>query len=103
MKIIKELSEYIEEEIGDACKYAKAALKVKESDKALADVFYALSIEEVKHMNMLHDEVVKLIGNYRKEHGDPPAAMLAVYEYLHEKHIEDMQKVKNYQVMYNER
>lgn len=103
MKIIKELSEYIEEEIADSCKYAKAALKVKEENKTLADLFYTLSLEETKHMNLLHDEVVKLIEQYRKEKGEPPAAMMAVYNYLHEKHIEDMQKVKVYQSMYNER
>ena len=53
-------------------------------------------------MSILHDEVVKIIEEYRKEHGEPPAAMLAVYDYLHKKHIEDAQKAKTYQTMYRE-
>ena len=103
MKIIKQLSEYIEEEIADACKYAKQALKCKENNKSLADTYYSLSLEELKHMNMLHEQVVKIIEDYKKEHEDPPAAMMAVYEYLHDKHIENVQKVKTYQQMYIEK
>ena len=100
MKKIKELSEYIEEEISDSCKYAKAALEVKDTDRQLADVFYTLSLEEMKHMQMLHNEVARIIEQYRKEHGEPPASMLAVYDYLHEKQIEHANEAKNYQSMY---
>lgn len=62
-----------------------------------------LSAEEMKHMQMLHNQVVKIIENYRKEKGEPPAAMLAVYDYLHEKFIEDAKEVKMMQQMYMEK
>lgn len=61
-----------------------------------------LSAEEMKHMQMLHNQVVKLIENYRKEKGEPPTSMLAVYDYLHEKFIEEAKEVKMMQQMYME-
>ena len=62
-----------------------------------------ISIEEMKHMQMLHNQVVKIIENYRKTEGEPPASMLAVYDYLHEKFIEEAKEVKMLQQMYMEK
>lgn len=84
MKLIEKLSEMIDEEIEDAGKYAKCALKYKEENPALSKTFYDLSTDEMRHMTLLHDEVARIIAQYRKENGEPPTAMLAVYDYLHE-------------------
>ena len=103
MKIIELLSEHIEDEIKDAQTYAKMALEYKAEYPSLAETFYSLSVDEMGHMNSLHEEVVKLINAYRKEHGEPPAAMLAVYNYLHERQIEQAKEAKTYQQMYKEK
>ena len=100
MKLIEKLSAMVDEEIEDATKYAKCAIKYKDERPALAKTFYDLSGEEMRHMTMLHAEVEAVIQKYRQEHGEPPTAMLAVYDYLHGKQIEKAKEVKDYQAMY---
>ena len=103
MKIIKCLNEFIEEEIGDSEKYIKKALEIKEEFPEVAEVLNVLSGEEMKHMQLLHNQVVKLIENYRKTKGEPPEPMLAVYNYLHEKAIDEVKEIKILQQMYLEK
>ena len=101
MKLIAKLSDMIEDEIEDADKYIRCALNHKEDHPALASTFYQISTEELRHMNLLHDQVVSLINEYRKEHGDPPKEMQAIYDYLHEKHINRVNDIKVLQASYN--
>lgn len=100
MLIIKKLSGMIKEEIGDAEKYARCALNHKETDKALADTFFTLANEELKHMEMLHTQVVRIIDDYRKTKGNPPEGMQAIYDYVHEEQIEAVKEVKVLLSMY---
>ena len=100
MELIKKLFEMIEEEIEGAEEYAKCALKYKESNQELAQTFYTMSAEEMQHVDKLHKQVVRIIEMYRKEHGDPPAAMQAVYDYVHERQIERANKVTMMQAQF---
>lgn len=102
MKIIKDLSEMIEDEIECAECYIKKAIDLKNEDKELAEKLYELSVEKMKHMQLLHTQVVRIITTYQKEKGDPPPAMQAVYDYLHKRHIDKAQTVKSYQALYKE-
>ena len=54
-------------------------------------------------MQMLHGQVVKIIDAYRKTNGEPPEKMLAIYDYLHEKAIDETKEVKILQQMYIEK
>ena len=100
MEIIKKISERIEEEIDDAKTYAKLALHYKESDPELAQTFYTISSEEMKHMDMLHRQVARLIADHKKTHGEPPADMAAIYDYIHKREIDNANKVMMLQQQY---
>ena len=100
MKIIKCLSQLIEEEMSDADKYIDLAVKWKAEEPDTADLFYELSLEEMGHMEKLHEEVTELIEEYRKENGEPPKDMMVLYDYLHEMHIKTAMQIKVKQGMY---
>ena len=102
MKIIKDLSRLIEEEIDGACNYAKLALTFKDERPQLAQTFYSLTVDEMKHIDILHDEVVKIITEYRNNGHEVPADMQAVYDYVHEKEIERVHNIKLYLEQYKE-
>ena len=102
MKIIEILSDKISEEISDARAYARMALEYREEYPELAQTLHELSTEEMAHMNRLHGAVAEIIGNYRKTKGEPPAAMMAVYDYLHKKQIDRAAEVKAMQEMFKE-
>lgn len=100
MKEIKLLMGHIEDELEDAHTYAELAVEYKHDDPELADLFYRLSGEKMNHINALHKAVVSHIEEYRKQKGEPPAAMMAVYEYLHKRDIERAENVGVVQGMY---
>lgn len=100
MKLIEQISDMIEDEIDGAEEYAKKAVELKAEHRKLADTLYELATEEMGHINRLHAEVVRLIEDYRKDKGEPPIAMMAVYDYLHKRHIDKVAEIKRYQEMY---
>ena len=100
MKLIRDLEEMIEDEIHDVEKYAKMAAQVKDEHPALAQVLYNISVQEDAHQAALHNEVVRIVEEYRRTHGEPPAAMMAVYEYVHKRHIEKLAEARKYQDVY---
>ena len=100
MKIIRDLEEAISDEISDIRKYARWASDLKESHPNLAQVLYNISTQEDAHQAALHNEVVKLIEEHRRNHGDPPPAMKALYEHEHKKHIDDLANARMYQDVY---
>ena len=100
MKIIKTLAEKIEEELHDADAYIDLAMAWRDEEPDSAEMFYQLSIEEMGHVDKLHSDVASLIDEYKREHGAPPAEMLTLYNYLHEKHVGEAMRIKVKQGMF---
>lgn len=94
MKIIQELTDRMTEEIEDGKWYAERAAFYKEENPAVSQLYLKISDEEMAHMSRLHDTVVAIIKEYRTRNGEPPADMLAVYNYLHKKVIEKAGEVR---------
>ena len=87
MKIINELIERIEDELDGAEEYAEDALMLRVEHPEIAQLYHDIALQELRHIELLHGEAVKMIELHRRTKGDPPAAMLAVYDYVHEKMI----------------
>lgn len=94
MLVIKKLSKQIKEEICKAEAYARDALDYKDKDKVLADAYFAAANDRLRDMDLFHEQVVRIIANYHKEKGEPPADMQARYDYIHEEQIEDVREVR---------
>lgn len=101
MQIISKLSDMIEEELSDAEKYITCAENWKTERPALAQTFHRLSVEEIGHANLLHEQVVAIINEYRAKNGNPPEKMQWVYDYLHKKHIDKANAIKVRQNLFN--
>ena len=71
-------------------------MKVKAQYPVLADTYFKLSMEEMGHVTMLHDQVVKIITEYKKTAEVPPA-MQTLYDYLHGRQIKWAAKIKSKQ------
>lgn len=97
MRIIKELVKSIGEELDDASVYIDKALKYKDDDRELAEMYYNLSRAEIEHADMEHNQAVRIIKNFQ---GEVPSAMQAVWDFEHEKMIEDKANIKVRQAMY---
>ena len=99
MEIIRKVTEKIDDELMDAEKYIKCAYRVKAEYPQLADTYYQLSLEEMKHVTMLHDMVVRIIDAYKQNH-PVPEGMQALYDYLHNRQIKWAAKIKSKQESY---
>lgn len=100
MQVIKCLSENIEATLDAAEDNIKKAVKYKDEYPTAAKAFYTQSIMLMDSIKGQHDAVATLIGDYRKERGEPPAPMMAIYNYMHERHINKAAAIKNLQDMY---
>ena len=100
MRIIEKITDRIGDEINDARTYALLALETRDDHPELSRTLYTISMQEMDHMRMLHEAIANVITKYRQENGEPPEKMMAVYNYLHGKHIEQAAEARTIQAMY---
>ena len=87
MRIIAKIVDMIDDELEGAEEYADLAYEQKPHNPRLADKLIELAEVEMGHVKILHGEATKLIEEVRQKDGEPPASMMAVYEYEHGKQI----------------
>ncbi len=100
MEIITKLSRMMAEEVHDAEKYAKCALKYRDERPELARVFDTLSRQEMDHMQVLHNSAVAIIDEAKRSGMEIPPGMMEAYDLLHEMRIEEAAEVKTLQNMF---
>lgn len=100
MRIIKDLSKRIKEELHDAESYAKMAIEHKAGYPDLAETYHHLAKDEIGHANLLHEKVVAMIRKASTEREVPPA-MREIWAWQHEEIIEEEAEVKRLLEMYN--
>lgn len=100
MKVIKCMCEDIENTLDMAEYNVKKAIKYKEEYPVAAKSFYNKSVALMETIKGMHDGVVAIIKAYREEKGEPPESMMAVYNYLHERSMNNAAMVKNLQDIY---
>lgn len=101
MRVIKELAGQIENEIDGVTDYAKAALTYKAERPQLADTYYRLANTEYGHVEMLHDQVVKIAAEADASGREVPPAMREKWDEQHRQIIAKMAEAKTYLGMYN--
>ena len=100
MKELKEVIRDIGEILDSAEMYAKEAVKHKTQYPSLAGVYCRIAQDDLSHVDMLHKQAVEMIGEQKRSGVTVPESMQAVYDYLHERQIEEAREVKTYQAMY---
>lgn len=102
MEMLKIFSCFINEELEDAEKYAKQAVKWKDIRSDIAEAFSNLSKQEISHYQALGDMELKLIKYAADDGSGFGKEEMAVYEFLKECETEHHCKVKKWQDMYKE-
>lgn len=94
MKVIAKIVDLIEDELEGAEQYAELALKYKTAHPKLAEKLHELAGVEMTHAKVLHTEAARLIEEVRQRDGEPPAAMMSIYEYEHQKQIKQAAEIR---------
>ena len=100
MIIIQNISHDVKEKIHDADKDIRKAIDIKYEYPSLANDYYEFSVERIQEAMDLHSKVVKIIDEYRKENGEPPATMSALWDFSHKIIMEEADDVKILQEQY---
>lgn len=80
--------------------YAKEAVKHKEQFPALAATYARLAQDGLSHVDMLHRHAVEMIESKERSGAEAPASMRAVWDWEHNKQIEEAANIRRLLDMY---
>ena len=98
MRIIKEITERINEEMEGVCDYIKLANHVKGNNDYIFNTIMEIIPQEMKHIEMWHEAAVREINKAKEEMArqgkEIPPLMLEMWQDEHEDYVEKMAKIK---------
>lgn len=94
MKILKDIIEKSYDTLEEIEWYAEKAHHLGTEYKPLADSYIKIAEMHITIYNMLHEKMVMLIEEEKRKGGQPPAVMMAIWEYEHEKLIKEFAEAK---------
>lgn len=94
MKYISVLLEQMDDELDGAHEYAQCALRSKDEDRELAEVYMSLARTELDHYQKLYNQMTRIMTNYRSEHGDMSYELQEFYDWQRTKTMNHMAEVK---------
>lgn len=94
MKAIKEIVEDIRDELDGAKHYAEKAVRMRDTDMTAANTYAEMARQELGHADKLHGMAVKLINEQRAAGVTPPASMQVVWDWEHERMIDQTARIK---------
>lgn len=94
MKILSKMISKANDTLEEIEWYAEKALHYKSDHKSVADVYNKIAEMHITIYDMLHKEMVGLIDEHKRIGHQPPAEMLAIWEYEHEKLIKEFAEAK---------
>lgn len=100
MKKIKELVKHIKSELDDAEEYAENSLMYRDEDPALAEMYMQLAKDELRHKDIEHEHIVRLIKDYRNAGNEPPETMMAIWDWQHQQIIERQAAIRAMMSLY---
>lgn len=102
MKELKEIIADIDNILDDAEMYAKESVKHKTQYPSLSSTYCRIAQDNLTHAEMLHKHAVEMIENKKKTGEEAPALMQAVWDFEHERYIDEVADVKRLIEMYKE-
>jgi hypothetical protein len=98
MRLIKEITEHIHEEMEGICSYIKFASKIKSENEYIFDTLLEIIPQEIKHVEIWHDvavrEINKMKTSFAAQGKEVPAYMLEMWQDEHEEYIEKMANIR---------
>jgi predicted metal-dependent HD superfamily phosphohydrolase len=94
MKIMKDIICHMKDTMDEAEDYVSEARLLKEEHPNLFNTYIKLAEEHLQHYMSLHSAVVMIINDFKRLKGEPPAVMKAIWDYEHERLVEEYEDIR---------